>query len=106
MGRALIADPELLKKARVRGNIRRPCIGCNQRCIERLYHGLAISCLVNVGTQNAQACPHSFDATLSGKPDSCPYLGTQMVVSTHGRHTSSTTQKIFIRALAVAFDAC
>jgi pyruvate/2-oxoglutarate dehydrogenase complex dihydrolipoamide dehydrogenase (E3) component len=46
MGRSLIADPELLKKARVGGNIR-PCIACNQGCIERLYHGLAIACLVN-----------------------------------------------------------
>jgi 2,4-dienoyl-CoA reductase-like NADH-dependent reductase (Old Yellow Enzyme family)/NADPH-dependent 2,4-dienoyl-CoA reductase/sulfur reductase-like enzyme len=46
MGRALIADPELLKKSRVGGNIR-PCIACNQGCIERLYQGVAIACLVN-----------------------------------------------------------
>jgi 2,4-dienoyl-CoA reductase-like NADH-dependent reductase (Old Yellow Enzyme family)/thioredoxin reductase len=46
MGRALIADPELLKKARTGGNIR-PCIACNQGCIERLYHGYAIACMVN-----------------------------------------------------------
>jgi 2,4-dienoyl-CoA reductase-like NADH-dependent reductase (Old Yellow Enzyme family)/thioredoxin reductase len=46
MGRALIADPELLQKARSGGNIR-PCIACNQGCIGRLYGGLAITCLVN-----------------------------------------------------------
>ncbi len=46
MGRALLADPELPQKARAGGNIR-PCIGCNQGCIDRLYHGLAITCLVN-----------------------------------------------------------
>jgi 2,4-dienoyl-CoA reductase-like NADH-dependent reductase (Old Yellow Enzyme family)/NADH dehydrogenase FAD-containing subunit len=46
MGRALIADPELLKKAPVGGNVR-PCIACNQGCIERLYLGVAIACLVN-----------------------------------------------------------
>jgi len=46
MGRALIADPELPKKALSGANIR-PCIACNQGCIERLYHGHAITCLVN-----------------------------------------------------------
>ena len=46
MGRALLADTELPQKARAGGNIR-PCIGCNQWCIDRLYHGLAITCLVN-----------------------------------------------------------
>jgi 2,4-dienoyl-CoA reductase-like NADH-dependent reductase (Old Yellow Enzyme family)/thioredoxin reductase len=45
MGRALIADPELPQKTLVGGNIR-PCIGCNQ-CIDRLYKGMAITCLVN-----------------------------------------------------------
>jgi 2,4-dienoyl-CoA reductase-like NADH-dependent reductase (Old Yellow Enzyme family)/NADPH-dependent glutamate synthase beta subunit-like oxidoreductase len=49
MGRALIADPELLKKAQVGGNIR-PCIACNQGCIDRLYAGLAITCVVNART--------------------------------------------------------
>jgi 2,4-dienoyl-CoA reductase-like NADH-dependent reductase (Old Yellow Enzyme family)/thioredoxin reductase len=46
MGRALIADPELPRKARAGGDIR-PCIGCNQGCIDRLYNGLPITCLVN-----------------------------------------------------------
>ena len=46
MGRALIADPELLHKSRTGDNIR-PCIACNQGCIERLYHGYGIACLVN-----------------------------------------------------------
>jgi NADPH-dependent 2,4-dienoyl-CoA reductase/sulfur reductase-like enzyme len=46
MGRAHIADPELLQKARNGGNIR-PCIACNQGCIGRLYNGFAITCLVN-----------------------------------------------------------
>jgi thioredoxin reductase len=46
MGRALLADPELLQKARNGGNIR-PCIACNQGCIGRLNLGVAITCLVN-----------------------------------------------------------
>jgi NADPH-dependent 2,4-dienoyl-CoA reductase/sulfur reductase-like enzyme len=46
MGRALIADPELPRKARVGEDVR-PCIGCNQGCIDRLYNGMAITCLVN-----------------------------------------------------------
>jgi 2,4-dienoyl-CoA reductase-like NADH-dependent reductase (Old Yellow Enzyme family)/thioredoxin reductase len=56
MGRALIADPELLQKAREEGNIR-PCIACNQGCIERLYHGLAITCLVNARTGREYQIP-------------------------------------------------
>jgi 2,4-dienoyl-CoA reductase-like NADH-dependent reductase (Old Yellow Enzyme family) len=46
MGRALIADPDLPRKARAGEDIR-PCIGCNQGCIDRLYNGMAITCLVN-----------------------------------------------------------
>ena len=56
MGRALIADPELLQKAREGGNIR-PCIACNQGCIERLYHGLPITCLVNARTGREYQIP-------------------------------------------------
>ncbi len=46
MGRALIADPELIQKTLTGGNIR-PCIGCNQGCIDRVYNEMAITCLVN-----------------------------------------------------------
>jgi pyruvate/2-oxoglutarate dehydrogenase complex dihydrolipoamide dehydrogenase (E3) component len=46
MGRALIADPELIQKTLAGDNIR-PCIGCNQGCIDRVYKEMAITCLVN-----------------------------------------------------------
>jgi 2,4-dienoyl-CoA reductase-like NADH-dependent reductase (Old Yellow Enzyme family) len=46
MGRALLADPELPRKAKEGGEVR-PCIGCNQGCIDRLYNGMAITCMVN-----------------------------------------------------------
>jgi 2,4-dienoyl-CoA reductase-like NADH-dependent reductase (Old Yellow Enzyme family)/thioredoxin reductase len=46
MGRALIADPDLPRKSRAGEDVR-PCIGCNQGCIDRLYNGMAITCLVN-----------------------------------------------------------
>ena len=46
MGRALLADPELLQKSLDGRNIR-PCIACNQGCIGRLNLGVAIACLVN-----------------------------------------------------------
>lgn len=48
MGRALIADPELLKKAKegLLGDIR-PCISCMRGCIDRLFKGLDIQCTVN-----------------------------------------------------------
>jgi len=46
MGRALIADPDLPQKT-LAGGVVRPCIGCNQGCIDRLYQGLTLTCLVN-----------------------------------------------------------
>lgn len=48
MGRALIADPDLPKKAREgRLDEIRPCIGCNRGCIDRLFKGLDVKCTVN-----------------------------------------------------------
>lgn len=49
MTRALIADPELLAKAR--GANQAPvveCIGCNQACIGHYHAGVPIGCVVNV----------------------------------------------------------
>lgn len=48
MTRAQIADPELANKAREgRLDDIRPCIGCNQGCISRLYTQRAVTCLGN-----------------------------------------------------------
>lgn len=48
MGRSLIADPELPLKAREqRLEDIRPCIACNQGCVDRLYKNLDIACLTN-----------------------------------------------------------
>jgi len=66
MGRALIADPELPQKARLGGNIR-PCIGCNQGCIDRLYNGLAITCLVNARAGREFQIPSLGKAPVSKK---------------------------------------
>jgi hypothetical protein len=38
-----------------------------------------------IGTQNTQACPYGFDTLACGNLDSCPFLGTQVAVSTHAR---------------------
>jgi len=48
LGRALLADPEFPKKTR-EGKVKdiRPCIGCLQGCLSRLYQGDSITCLVN-----------------------------------------------------------
>lgn len=48
MGRALIADPDLPRKA-LEGKPEDicPCIACNQGCSDRLTGGLDVSCLVN-----------------------------------------------------------
>jgi hypothetical protein len=48
MTRAIIADPDLPKKAQAGEAARiRPCISINEDCIGRLYTGLAIRCAVN-----------------------------------------------------------
>ncbi len=49
MVRALIADPELVNKARRGDEARiRPCIGSNMGCVGRLMSGQGLSCVVNV----------------------------------------------------------
>ena len=49
MVRALMADPELVNKARrgEEGRIR-PCIGTNQGCVGRSFQKLGLSCVVNM----------------------------------------------------------
>jgi 2,4-dienoyl-CoA reductase-like NADH-dependent reductase (Old Yellow Enzyme family)/thioredoxin reductase len=51
MGRAMLADPELVKKVS-KGKVEevRKCIGCNQGCIDRLFQDIDITCLVNAVT--------------------------------------------------------
>ena len=48
MTRAQIADPQMAKKAK-EGRLEdiRPCIGCNQGCISRLYNQRGVTCLGN-----------------------------------------------------------
>ncbi|MEM7564518.1 MAG: FAD-dependent oxidoreductase [Pseudomonadota bacterium] len=49
MVRALIADPELVNKAKAGKEQRiRPCIGSNMGCVGRLMSGQPLSCVVNV----------------------------------------------------------
>ncbi|MCX6305960.1 MAG: FAD-dependent oxidoreductase [Bacteroidetes bacterium] len=47
-GRPLLADPYLPEKIKT-GNLEdiRPCLSCHQGCLDRLAHGLPISCAVN-----------------------------------------------------------
>ena len=47
-GRAFLADPQWLAKSRQgrQGSIR-PCVGCNQGCIDRVLAGQPITCLAN-----------------------------------------------------------
>ena len=48
LGRAFIADPEFVKKAKEgREDEIRPCIACNKGCIDRLFAGVPIGCSVN-----------------------------------------------------------
>src|SRR5262249_55353163 len=51
MTRALIADPELPRKAREGrlDDIRR-CVGANEGCIDRIYLGKAVTCVQNPAT--------------------------------------------------------
>jgi thioredoxin reductase len=51
MTRALIADPELPRKARQgRFDDIRTCVGANEGCIDRIYLGKAVSCVQNPAT--------------------------------------------------------
>jgi len=48
LGRPLLADPYLPEKIRT-GDLEdiRPCLSCHQGCLDRLAHGLPLSCAVN-----------------------------------------------------------
>ena len=63
MVRALIADPELVNKAK-RGEEHRirPCIGSNMGCVGRLMSGQGLSCVVNVAA--------AMESKLSQEPQS------------------------------------
>jgi 2,4-dienoyl-CoA reductase-like NADH-dependent reductase (Old Yellow Enzyme family) len=51
MTRALIADPDLVAKARAgRADDVLPCVGCNQGCIGHYHAGVPIGCLMNPRT--------------------------------------------------------
>lgn len=48
MGRPLLADAEIPLKARTgRAGEIRPCISCNQECLDNVFNGLATACAVN-----------------------------------------------------------
>lgn len=48
VARALITDPEWVRKARDGREHRiRRCIGCNQGCLDRLWNGQEITCILN-----------------------------------------------------------
>jgi 2,4-dienoyl-CoA reductase (NADPH2) len=48
LGRSLIADPEIPNKAKDgREKEIRPCICCNQECMDRLFNGMTTLCTVN-----------------------------------------------------------
>ena len=58
MVRALIADPELVNKARA-GNERkiRPCVGSNMGCVGRIMNGSTLGCVVNVAAAQERSIP-------------------------------------------------
>jgi 2,4-dienoyl-CoA reductase-like NADH-dependent reductase (Old Yellow Enzyme family) len=59
MTRAMIADPELVRKTREgdRGDVT-PCVACNQGCIGRYHEGLPIRCTVNPVTGRERTYTH------------------------------------------------
>jgi 2,4-dienoyl-CoA reductase-like NADH-dependent reductase (Old Yellow Enzyme family)/thioredoxin reductase len=66
MGRAHLADPQFIRKE-LAGENARPCIGCNQGCIDRLYQGVAITCLVNARAGREYQFPSLEKAKVSKK---------------------------------------
>jgi 2-enoate reductase len=63
-GRPLLADPYLPEKIRT-GNLEeiRPCLSCHQGCLDRLAHGLPLSCAVNpaCGREKSMAITQTTD---------------------------------------------
>lgn len=58
MTRALIADPDLMRKAaQGRADEVIACIGCNQGCIGHYHAGLPIACVVNPRTGRERTAP-------------------------------------------------
>jgi 2,4-dienoyl-CoA reductase-like NADH-dependent reductase (Old Yellow Enzyme family) len=50
MTRALIADPDMPRKAREgRLDDVRQCVGANEGCIDRIYQGKPVTCIQNPG---------------------------------------------------------
>src|SRR2546425_12828183 len=48
MTRALIADPDLPRKARAgRPDDIRTCVGANEGCVDRIYQGKPVTCVQN-----------------------------------------------------------
>ncbi|MFH1060756.1 MAG: FAD-dependent oxidoreductase [Pseudomonadota bacterium] len=72
VGRAFLADPQWLNKARTgREDAIRPCIGCNQGCIDRVLEGLAVSCVANPWVGRG--------GVLEAQPPAPPELGVVVV---------------------------
>lgn len=73
MTRALIADPDLPRKA-ARGQHSRPCISLNEGCIGRLYQGRPMWCSVNPAIREADLDTAAGRATTDpvGEPASRP----------------------------------
>lgn len=47
-GRQLIADPEMVSKVYLKKTAEiRPCISCNQECLDNVFNGLPVGCTVN-----------------------------------------------------------
>ena len=72
MGRPLLADPEIVKKfAEGRLDDIRPCIGCHQGCLSRIFQFQDICCAVN------PACARelSYDVTKADKPKKVLVVG-------------------------------
>ncbi len=58
MVRALIADPELVNKARAGEEHKiRPCVGSNMGCVGRIMTGAPLSCVVNIAAAREKDIP-------------------------------------------------
>lgn len=56
MARALIADPQWVEKVRDgRAAEIRMCIGCNQGCLDRIWRGQQLTCILNPGAGREEA---------------------------------------------------
>ena len=93
LGRALVADPEWPKKA-FEGNTAdiRPCLGCNQGCIDNLLRQKDVTCTLNPSV----GLDRHFAGAAAGKPQTVVVVGGGPAGMEAARAAALRGHKVFL----------